>query len=88
MPAEVRAPTVRGMSPNHPLRRMLTGVLVLATFALAAAGMVLRTEVVGLALLAGAAFCAVLAWWALGAPVHRRDIGRDASALPPDGSAV
>ncbi|HEY2310062.1 MAG TPA: hypothetical protein VGH46_02975 [Gaiellaceae bacterium] len=76
------------MSPQHPLRRSLTGLLVLATFVLAAAGMVLRTEVVGIALLAGAALCATLAWYALGAPVRRRDIGREASVPPLDGSAV
>jgi hypothetical protein len=51
-------------------------VLVLATFALAAAGMMLRTEVAGIALLAGAALCATFAWYALGAPVRRRDIGQ------------
>jgi hypothetical protein len=66
------------MSPQHPLRRALTSLLVLATFALAAAGMVLRTEVAGLALLAGAALCATCAWYALGAPLRRRDIGQDA----------
>jgi hypothetical protein len=64
------------MSPHHPLRRVLTSLLVLATFALAAAGMVLRTEVAGLALLAGAALSATGAWYALGAPVRRRDIGQ------------
>ena len=76
MPAGVGAPTVSRMSPQHPLRRTLTGLLVLATFALAAAGMVLRTEVAGLALLGGAALCATCAWYALGAPVRRRDIGQ------------
>jgi len=74
MPAGVQAPTVSRMSPHHPLRRVLTSLLVLATFALAAAGMVLRTDVVGIALLAGAALCATCAWYALGAPVRRRDI--------------
>jgi hypothetical protein len=88
MPDGVQAPTVGCMSPHHLLRRVLTGLLALATFALAAAGMVLRTEVAGIALLAGAALCAVLAWWALGAPVRRRDIARDASVPRPDGSAV
>lgn len=67
---------------------MLTSLLVLATFALAAAGMVLRTEVAGIALIAGAALCATCAWYALGAPVRRRDIRREASVPPPDGSAV
>lgn len=50
---------------------------MLATFATAAAGMLLRTEVVGIALVAGAALCATCAWYALGAPVRRRDIGRE-----------
>ena len=67
-------PIVGCMSPHHPLRRLLTGLLVLATFATAAAGMLLRTEVVGIALLAGAALCATCAWYALGSPVRRRDI--------------
>ena len=58
------------------MRRLLTGLLVLATFATAVAGMLLRTQVVGLALIAGAALCAACAWSALGAPVRRRDIGR------------
>ncbi len=62
------------MSPRHPLRRLLTGLLVLATFATAVAGMLLRTQVVGIALLGGAALCAICAWSALGAPVRRRDI--------------
>jgi hypothetical protein len=62
------------MSPQHPLRRALTGLLVLATFATAAAGMLLRTEVAGIVLIAGAALCATCAWYALGAPVRRRDI--------------
>ncbi len=62
------------MSPQHPLRRMLTGLLVLATFATAAAGMLLRTEVAGIVLIAAAALCATCAWYALGAPVRRRDI--------------
>jgi HAMP domain-containing protein len=53
------------------------GLLVLATFATAAAGMVLRTHVAGLALLAAAALCATCAWYALGAPIRRRDIARD-----------
>jgi hypothetical protein len=65
------------VSPNHPLRRALTGLLVLATFVLAVAGILLRTEVAGLVLLAGAAICATCAWGALGAPVRRRDITRD-----------
>ena len=82
MPAGVGARTVSRMSPQHPLRRALTGLLVLATFALATAGMVLRTEVAGLILLAGAALCAICAWYALGAPVRRRDIGRDADERP------
>jgi hypothetical protein len=64
------------MSPVHPLRRLLTGLLVLATVAAAAAGMLLRTQVAGIALIAGAAVCATCAWWALGAPVRRRDIAR------------
>ncbi len=77
------------MGPQHPLRRLLTSLLVLATFALAAAGMVLRTDVAGIALIAGAALCATCAWYALGAPVRRRrDIRREASVPPPDGSAV
>jgi len=50
---------------------------VLATFATAAAGMLLRTEVEGIALIAVAALCAACAWWALGAPVRRRDIARE-----------
>jgi hypothetical protein len=58
-----------------PLRRALTSLLVLATFATAVAGMLLRTEVVGIALIAGAALCATFAWFALGAPIRRRDIG-------------
>jgi hypothetical protein len=65
------------MSPNHPLRRALTGLLVLATFALAVAGMLLRTEVAGIVLLVAAGVCATCAWYALGAPVRRRDIARD-----------
>lgn len=56
---------------------MLTSLLVLATFATAAAGMLFRTEVVGIALIAAAALCATGAWLALGAPVRRRDIGRE-----------
>lgn len=67
------------MSPQHPVRRLLTSVLVLATFVAAAAGIVLRTEVVGIALLGGAALCAICAWYALGAPVRRRDIAREAT---------
>jgi hypothetical protein len=70
------------MSPHHPLRRLLTGLLVLATFATAAAGMLLRTEVAGLALLAAAALCATCAWYALGAPVRRRDIAREGAIEP------
>jgi hypothetical protein len=62
------------MSPRHPLRRALTGLLVLATFAAAIAGMLLRTQVAGLVLLAAAALCATCAWCALGAPVRRRDL--------------
>jgi hypothetical protein len=65
------------MSAQHPLRRALTGVLVLATFATGVAGILLRTELVGIALLIGAAFCATCAWYALGTPVRRRDIARD-----------
>jgi uncharacterized membrane protein YbjE (DUF340 family) len=67
------------MSPQHPLRRLLTSLLVLATFAAAAAGMLLRTEVLGIALITGAALCATCAWYALGAPVRRRDISREAT---------
>lgn len=62
------------MAPTHPLRRLLTGLLVLATFATAFSGMLLRTQVVGIALIAGAALCATCAWYALGAPVRRRDV--------------
>jgi hypothetical protein len=62
------------MSPQHRLRRLLTGVLVLATFATAAAGMLLRTQVAGIALIGAAALCATCAWYALGTPVRRRDI--------------
>jgi len=72
MPADPRTHTVGCMSP---LRRLLTSLLVLATFATAAAGMLLRTQVVGITLIAGAALCAISAWCALGAPVRRRDIG-------------
>jgi hypothetical protein len=64
------------MSPLHPLRRLLTALLVLATFATATAGMLLRTQVVGIALIGGAALCAICAWYALGAPIRRSDIGR------------
>jgi hypothetical protein len=64
------------MSSHHPLRRVLSGLLVLATFATAAAGMLLRTQVVGIALIAGAGLCATCAWYALGLPVRRRDIAR------------
>jgi hypothetical protein len=67
------------MSPEHPLRRLLTSLLVLATFATAAAGILLRTEVVGIALITGAAACAICAWFALGAPVRRRDIRREST---------
>ena len=81
MPADAQLHTVGRMNPQHPVRRLLTSLLVLATFATAAAGMVLRTEVVGLALVAGAALCATCAWYALGAPVRRRDIGREVTAL-------
>lgn len=73
---DAEPPTVGCMSPGHPLRRVLTGLLVLATFATAAAGMLLRTQVLGIALITGAAVCATCAWYALGAPVRRRDIGR------------
>jgi hypothetical protein len=62
------------MSPQHPLRRLLTSLLVLATFATAAAGRLVRTQVVGIALITGAGLCAICAWYALGAPVRRRDI--------------
>ena len=62
------------MGAHHPPRRLLTGLLVLATFATAAAGMLLRTQVIGIALIAVAALCATCAWYALGAPVRRRDI--------------
>jgi uncharacterized membrane protein YbjE (DUF340 family) len=65
------------MRPRHPLRRLLTSLLVLATFATAAAGMLLRTQVVGIALITGAAICATCAWYALGAPVRRRDIAQE-----------
>jgi hypothetical protein len=67
------------MSPHHPLRRALTGLLVLATFATATAGMLLRTELVGIALIAVAALCATVAWCGLGLPIHRRDIARQAT---------
>jgi hypothetical protein len=62
------------MGPHHPPRRLLTTLLVLATFATAATGTLLRTEVIGIALIACAALCATCAWYALGAPVRRRDI--------------
>ena len=71
--------TVGCMDPQHSLRRLLTGLLVLATFATAAAGMLLRTQVVGIALIAAAALCAICAWYALGAPIRRRDIGQEAT---------
>lgn len=74
MPTDARMPTVGWMDPQHPLRRLLTRLLVLATFATAATGMLLRTQVVGIALISGAALCAACAWYALGAPVRRRDI--------------
>jgi len=67
------------MRSHHPLRRLLTSLLVLATFVNAALGTLLRTQVVGIALLSGAALCAVCAWYALGAPVRRRDIGDEAT---------
>jgi hypothetical protein len=70
------------MSPHHPLRRLLTGLCVPATFATAAAGMLLRTEVAGIVLLAAAALCATCAWFALGTPVRRRDIVREVRADP------
>jgi HAMP domain-containing protein len=41
--------------------------------------MLLRTQVAGIALLAAAAVCATCAWYALGAPVRRRDIAREAT---------
>lgn len=47
---------------------------MLTTFATAVAGMLLRTQVYGIALISGAALCAGCAWYALGAPVRRRDI--------------
>ena len=50
---------------------------MVATFATAAAGMLLRTQVVGIALITGAALCATFAWYALGAPVRRRDIAQE-----------
>jgi type II secretory pathway component PulK len=65
------------MSAHHPLRRLLTALLVLATLATATAGMLLRTHVVGIALIAAGALCATGAWYALGTPVRRRDIARD-----------
>jgi hypothetical protein len=65
------------MSPQHPTRRLLTGLLVLATFATATAGMLLRSEAVGIGLIAAGALCATCAWYALGAPVRRRDIARE-----------
>jgi hypothetical protein len=77
MPADAQMHTVGCMSPQHPLRRLLTSLLVLATFATAAAGMLLRTQIVGIALITGAALCAICAWYALGAPVRRRDIGQE-----------
>ena len=61
------------------MRRLLTGLLVLTTFATAAGGMLLRTQVVGIALITGAALCATCAWYELGAPVRRRDIAREAT---------
>jgi hypothetical protein len=67
------------MSPQHPLRRLLTSLLVLATFATAAAGVLLRTHAVGIALIASAALCATCAWYALGAPVRRRGIAKEAA---------
>jgi hypothetical protein len=65
------------MSTRPSPRRRLTGLLVVATFATAVAGMLLRTQVAGIALIAGAALCAICAWYALGAPVRRRDITRE-----------
>jgi hypothetical protein len=64
------------VSPLHPLRRLLTSLLVLATFTAAIAGTLLRTQVAGIVLITGAAVSATCAWWALGAPVRRRDIAR------------
>lgn len=60
---------------------MLTSLLVLATFAAATAGMLLRTHVVGIVLLAGAAISATCAWYALGAPIRRRDIAHEVKAV-------
>lgn len=79
MAAVARSPTVGWMSPHHPLLRLLTGLLVLATFATAAAGVLLRTQVVGIALIAGAGLCATCAWYGLGSPVRRRHIARGAT---------
>jgi hypothetical protein len=72
----MRAPTIGRVSPRHPLRRVLTGLLVLTTVATATTGMLLRTQVVGIVLIAAAAVCATCAWWSLGSPVRRRDIAR------------
>lgn len=77
---DARMHTVGCMSPRHPLRRLLTSLLVLATFATVAVGMLLRTEVLGIVLIAAAALCATCAWYALGAPMRRRDIR--AAAVP------
>ena len=73
------------MEPHHPLRRLVTSLLVLATFATAAAGMLLRTQVVGIVLIIGAALCATCAWYGLGAPIRRRDIGREVPAMTREG---
>ena len=54
---------------------------MLATVATSTAGMLLRTEVTGIVLIAGAAVCATCAWWALGAPVRRRDIAGGTTAV-------
>jgi hypothetical protein len=80
MLVEAQVHTVGCMGPQHPLRRLLTSLLVLATFATAAAGMLLRNQVVGIALITGAALSAICAWYALGAPIRRGDIGQGASS--------
>ena len=67
------------MSAHQPLRRLLTILLMLATFATASAGMLLRTQVVGIALIIGGSLSATCAWYALGAPLRRRDIAREPS---------
>ena len=77
MPAGAETHTVGCVSPQHPLRRLLTSLLVLATFVTATAGMLLRTQLVGIALIAGAGLCATCAWYGLGAPFRRRDIAHE-----------